>query len=180
MSRRPLRPDERRDWARVASTVSPLPGRRAPAADDVGVVTPPADKPAPRGHSVSAPDPGAARKTAPPPPAERGGERRVRRGQVEVEARLDLHGMTQMQARAALRGFLFQARETGRRAVLVITGKGAPDARAGFGPDAPGVLRRRLPDWLAETDVRPFIAGYAPAHARHGGAGAWYVFLKRR
>lgn len=121
------------------------------------------------------------------PPVNRGQDKRVRRGRVEVESRIDLHGMTQSHARNALLGFLIQAWNRGDRAVLVITGKGVnphihdqrrfepwdPGAR-----DLPGVLRRALPRWLVEPDFSAIVSGYASAHARHGGAGAWYVFLK--
>lgn len=85
--------------------------------------------------------------------------------------RLDLHGHTQDRAQAALQRFLLDAQARGERVVLVITGKG----RDGGG----GVLKRRLPEWLGARQIRPIVAGRAEAHARHGGAGAVYVFLKR-
>ncbi len=85
-------------------------------------------------------------------------------------ARLDLHGMTQDQARLALGDFLRRAQADGYRAALVITGKGMAGE---------GVLRRRAPEWLAEPSLRPLVAGTSPAHRRHGGEGALYVALKR-
>jgi DNA-nicking Smr family endonuclease len=95
----------------------------------------------------------------------------VRRGDLELDAVLDLHGHTQDRAQRALARFLIQAQADGARVVLVITGKG----RGG----AEGVLKARLLDWLGAPGIRPLIAGFAEAHARHGGAGAAYVFLKR-
>jgi DNA-nicking Smr family endonuclease len=83
---------------------------------------------------------------------------------------LDLHGHTQDSALPALVHFLVSARARGDRVVIVITGVG----RSGE-----GVLRRRLPEWLGERALRELVAGYAPAHRNHGGAGAFYVFLKR-
>jgi DNA-nicking Smr family endonuclease len=83
--------------------------------------------------------------------------------------------MTQHQARAALAAFLRRLHARGGRCGLVITGKGRSAGGAGE-----GVLRRRLPEWLAEPDLAALGAGYAPAHRRHGGEGAWYVFVKRR
>lgn len=94
----------------------------------------------------------------------------MRRGKVEIDRTLDLHGYTQDAAFGALATFVDQSRRRGARAVLVITGSG----RGGE-----GVLKRRLPDWLAGPELKPLIAGYAQAHRQHGGAGAFYVFLKR-
>lgn len=116
----------------------------------------------------------AVAKPSPPkaktPPANRAGEKRVRRGHLEIDATFDLHGYTQTTGRAALMRFLHKAHARGDRTVIVVTGMG----RGGE-----GVLKRALPEWLADGDVRHLIAGYAPAHRSHGGAGAYYVFLKR-
>ena len=90
---------------------------------------------------------------------------------VEIGGRLDLHGMDQDQARAALEAFVLRAVRDGHRAVLIITGRGKTGS---------GVLRRRAPDWLAEHPLRSVVAGVARAHRRHGGEGALYVALKRR
>ncbi len=113
-------------------------------------------------------------------------DRRTRRGKREIDGRLDLHGLSQIQARAQLHDFLRRARGRGDHCVLVITGKGlkreAEDPTRPFDMFArsePGVLRRALPHWLAESDLRAWVSGYAPAHPKHGGAGAFYVFLKR-
>jgi DNA-nicking Smr family endonuclease len=96
---------------------------------------------------------------------------------VEVAAALDLHGYNQEQARMAFFGFLRAQQRTEATVVLVVTGKGG---RLVAGEATAGVLKKRFPDWLAEPAIRPLIAGFAPAHARHGGGGAFYVFLKRR
>jgi DNA-nicking Smr family endonuclease len=97
--------------------------------------------------------------------------RRLARGRESLAARIDLHGMTQDAARAALTGFIRRAVDDGWRAVLVITGKGV---------SGDGVLRRRVPDWLTETPIREHVAGVSEAHRRHGGEGALYVALKRK
>ncbi len=104
------------------------------------------------------------------PPANRGAERKVRRGQLEIDAKLDLHGHTQDRAQAALERFVRAAHARGDRTVIVITGVG----RGGE-----GIIKRRFTDWIAEPRLRALIAGYAPAHRVHGGGGAFYVFLKR-
>ena len=92
---------------------------------------------------------------------------RLRRGRVEPDARLDLHGLREAEAYRALQRFLIQARGEDARLVLVITGKG-------------GVLRNNLPRWLAEDAFREIVAGVSSAHLRHGGTGAFYVALKRK
>lgn len=184
MSRRrgALSPEDEALWKRVAETVKPL--RAEPPA------------PAPKPEPPAPPAPAARKPQAEPPPAlfqgkgkppwrgpapkpapkiaDRGAEKRVRRGRVEIGAVLDLHGLNQDQARAAVHRFLVRAQRDGAGAVIVVTGKGS---RAADGETAQGVLKRRLPDWL---DERPeLVSGYARAHRKHGGDGAVYVFLKR-
>lgn len=90
----------------------------------------------------------------------------MRRGRLEPEARLDLHGMTQEEGFRALFRFLTRAHGEGLRNVLVITGKG-------------GILRTMLPRWLAEPEFVPLASGIGEAHMRHGGAGAFYVAIRR-
>ena len=93
----------------------------------------------------------------------------VRRGRVTIEAQIDLHDKTQTQARGALIAAIIRASNRNMKCLLVITGKG---------PRLDGVIRRNFPDWINAAEIRPLIATYAPAHIRHGGSGAWYVFLK--
>ncbi len=182
-------------WANAVRDVKPLRGERteAPAIQ----VTPKSEPEAPVTGGKPAPAEQSA-KTAthhrPPPvsPPLTGLDRRTRqrlaRGQAEFEARLDLHGLSVENARAALVRFLAESSASGRRLVLVITGKGAaPFARhtlhgSGFfdTPERQGRLRRKLPEWLAEDDMRAYVAGYQPAHPRHGGGGAFYVRIRRR
>jgi DNA-nicking Smr family endonuclease len=135
----------------------------APAAKPAPKVqTPPA--PAPRGQALD-------RQTA----------RRLEGGRLAVEARLDLHGMRQREAHAALRKFLKWARNKDYRHVLVITGKGAePDARRSFyEDDSRGVLRQAVPHWLAQPDLAAIIVSWSEAPRRLGGEGALYVRLRK-
>jgi DNA-nicking Smr family endonuclease len=111
-------------------------------------------------------------------------EKRLRRGAVEVDATLDLHGETQARAHDRLTRFLNVAEATGRRAILVVTGKGAPcnegDLNAGWETaQARGVLRRMVPQWLKEPPLHDKVLAVRPAHQRHGGSGALYVILRR-
>jgi DNA-nicking Smr family endonuclease len=96
-------------------------------------------------------------------------DRLTRRGRIQIDSRIDLHGLTQEQAKRALATSLMRSVKRGERCLLVITGKGL---------QGEGVLRTQLPTWLSAPDMRPMVARYAQAHARHGGGGAWYVFLK--
>jgi DNA-nicking Smr family endonuclease len=89
-----------------------------------------------------------------------------------IDARLDLHGMTQAEAHAALAHFLRRVQRNGARLVLIITGKGA-------GAGERGVLRRQVPLWLGLPDLRDAVVGFEEAHTAHGGEGALYVRLRR-
>ncbi|GJL94104.1 MAG: smr protein/Muts2-like [Hyphococcus sp.] len=111
-------------------------------------------------------------------------DRHARKGRLPIDATFDLHGHNQVTARAALYGFLLEAAARGNRCVLVITGKGvrADSYHAGFnsGRLGAGILRRRFREWLNEDAFRQHVVRAAPAHPRHGGSGAFYVFLKAR
>jgi len=106
-------------------------------------------------------------------PIDRRLKQRLARGQIEIDARLDLHGRTLSEAHAALLRFLHRAQGEGARTVLVITGKGG-DLSAGR-----GVLRRQVPLWLALPELRAHVLAVEEAHAAHGGGGALYVRLRR-
>jgi DNA-nicking Smr family endonuclease len=165
MTRR-LTPEERRLWHRVARTVRLAPGRVLDAVDEEPaeiVASPP--RTAPQQLETH------AKSRHHSQPEDLSGQRKIRRGQSEIDARLDLHGHTQDSAHAELVEFLLRQAGQGARCVLVITGKG----RMGT-----GILRTRLFDWISDPELRPFIAGYAPAHPRHGGVGATYVFLRSK
>jgi len=97
------------------------------------------------------------------------------RGRAAIEARIDLHGMTQAQAHSALRRFLHRSQARGAKFVLVITGKGVPNAPHG----ERGVLRQQVPLWLALPEFRICVLGFDVAHVGHGGEGALYVRLRK-
>jgi DNA-nicking Smr family endonuclease len=123
--------------------------------------------------------PAPPKPTPPPKPGaiETKVRRQLSRGARDVDARLDLHGLTQALAHQRLRHFLEDVQTAGGRLVLVITGKGKPgDA----GVDERGVLKRSVPDWLESNAFRHLVAGYDEAGRRHGGAGALYVRLRRK
>lgn len=115
--------------------------------------------------------PATIKSRVPTAPPQITADKRTRRGKIEIDRRIDLHDMTQEIAREALLGAVLSARAQNYRCILVITGKG--------GLSYKGVLRRMFPLWIAHPDFRPHIASYAQAHQRHGGTGAWYLYLKR-
>ena len=175
--------EDLRLWAVVTATVRPL--RPTPSLPVVGMrdgetgrvgesdaaqITNAKRKPG-RPHPTAARSalPMKARET--PADVEANLRHRLARGREALAARIDLHGLTQDAARAALTRFIERSVAEGWRAVLVITGKGV-------GGD--GVLRRRVPEWLAAPPIRLHVAGVSEAHRRHGGEGALYVALKRR
>jgi DNA-nicking Smr family endonuclease len=116
------------------------------------------------------------RPTRPPPPLnefaglDRASAERLKRGRYQIEARLDLHGMTQAEAHRALAGFVAGSRAIGRRAVLVITGHGRASG---------GILKSAVPRWLNEPELRPHLLAITPAQPRDGGAGALYLLLRK-
>lgn len=111
--------------------------------------------------------------------ADRRLNQRLRRGKLVPEARIDLHGMTLEQAHPALIGFIQSAQARGQRLVLVITGKGRPDEEVGPMPRRRGILRNQVPVWLRMAPLGPLVHKVQTAHQRHGGAGAYYIHLRR-
>lgn len=147
-----------------------------------------ATSPAEREHPKPQPLATAAAKKTPPPIAafDSRKARKLRSGRTEIEARIDLHGMRQDEAHVALRSFLRRAQDRQLKLVLVITGKGrqGPDDR-----DEPfdmtrnrdrGVLKRNVPRWLEEPDLRSLVVSYTTAAIAHGGEGALYVHLRKK
>ena len=180
--RRDLSDEERALWKRVARTAKPI-GRdgEGGTAGDIA-----AEEPTPAPRPVAPPRPPSPRPPSPrgePLPLtglDRRTEQRLRRGAAEVDGRIDLHGMTQRAAHAALRRFLAEAQGRGWRLVLVITGKGgAAGGEDDFMSDPRGVLRRQVPHWLSGPETRPLVSGFMEAHHRHGGSGALYVRVRR-
>ena len=179
--KRSLSDEERALWESVAKQIKPL--RKKPRPAKGYEASPNADAPvaakpgAPAKALASAQIP---RKpdlppTAPPlAPIGRRERAQLSRGRKEIDARLDLHGMTQTRAYGALSGFLRRAHHDGLTFVLVITGKGRMGAES-----ERGVLRRQVPQWLSLPEFRALVVGFEEAHAGHGGEGALYVRIRR-
>ncbi len=104
---------------------------------------------------------------------------KLKRGKMKPEGKLDLHGMTLDQARPALTRFILDAQASGKRLVLVVTGKGKHRDDGGPIPTRLGVLRHNVPQWLAQMPLSQAVLQVSEAHLRHGGGGAYYVYLRR-
>jgi DNA-nicking Smr family endonuclease len=173
-------------WAFVARQVKPLPGRLTPQEAQPS----PPNRPSTQEHSTSknphiAPHresaaPIHARPPSHPPlaPIERRLVQRVSRGQRPVDGALDLHGKRQAEAHRALLDFLGRMHRQGATLVLIVTGKGAADPEP-FSEQERGVLRRLVPIWLSEPQIRRQILGFEEAPRHHGGSGALYVRLRK-
>lgn len=204
MAKKP--PLNRRDlklWQKVADTVTPMEGKSAELMaliETIDQATPIArkDQPDPdhpvqrrratRDEMLALKQTGMAGNGKPrsqplPPlsPIDRKEKKRIVQGRAFIDGRIDLHGMTQREAHTALFGFLRSAHRQGYKHVLVITGKGSRGDTETYsvGPEK-GILRRVVPKWLAEPEIRSLIVGFEEAHRSLGGAGALHVRLRRR
>lgn len=184
MAKKPLDDEDISLWSRVAASVTPILRRRMPASPPAEEVLAPAvkarKKKTSRGNTgqqvISSP------RKAPPElqPADldtagfggisRSSARAIKSGQAGFTSRLDLHGLSRDQAYIRLVRFLTDSASTGHRHVLIITGKGA---RGG------GVIRREFPGWITAPPLNGLVIAYCQAQPKDGGAGAWYVNLRR-
>jgi len=190
-----LNDEDRKVWQQVSETAEPLKKRPQPLRrpKSAGKTNPlPAQNPETKTKPFPTPS-YTTRQTAGSylPPAlgvDKAMKRKLGRGQMPIDARLDLHGKTRAAAHELLKSFLITARSRGHRTVLVITGKGdksiARHTLHSFDvihtPERTGVLMRCVPQWLSESGCRELIVGYQPAHPKHGGGGALYVRLRRQ
>jgi DNA-nicking Smr family endonuclease len=183
--RRWLSEDERALWETVTRAVAPLRRRKAKTvataeAEPIAAPLPLAKQPR-KTVKAAPPPPAPIQRPAPPPlaPLGRRMKQKLGRGTESIDDRIDLHGMTQADAHAALAHFLRRAQHDGARVVLVITGKGARPGADGDPSSGRGVLRRQVPLWLESSELRSFVVGFESAGLGHGGAGALYVRVRR-
>lgn len=199
----PLNRKDLKLWQKVADTVTPMEGKSAELKALIETIDQPSSM-----DSTNQPDPhhpvqrrratkddmlslkragmggNGKHRPQPLPPLssiDRKEKKRIVQGRAFIDARIDLHGMTQREAHSALFGFLRSAHSQGYKHVLVITGKGSRgDAETySVGPEK-GVLRRVVPKWLSEPEIRSLIVGFEEAHRTLGGAGALHVRLRKR
>lgn len=174
---RELALEDRILWSKVAKSATPLPGK-APV-EDAARMAAEADKTLDRelkptdgtNHTPIAP---VTRRPAHAlHPIDRTTRRKIAKGRIAIEARIDLHGLTQAEAHGFLLDFLRRAHAEGIRYVLVITGKGSSLGSV-------GILRKAVPEWLATPTFGAFVSGYEDAARGHGGGGALYIRLRQR
>jgi DNA-nicking Smr family endonuclease len=192
--RRPLRPDEEDLWQAVARTATPMhPATSKPAPMQQAVAQPaaakPQQKPTPEPfrigekvttsarHDLAAPL--SDRLAAAPLRMDAKAFARMSRGKLLPDARIDLHGLTLAEAHPELIRFVLNAHGRNLRLVLVITGKGRKGRDDDPMPQRTGALKHQVPVWLHQPPLAPVVLQVAEAHLRHGGAGAYYVYLRR-
>ncbi|WP_136443418.1 Smr/MutS family protein [Pacificoceanicola onchidii] len=194
MSRRRLRPDELDLWQQVAKSADPL-NKRPISKEPLEITVPKKRKEAPAPKPISQFDVGSntsphtethyfpkttsQRLETEPVKMDTKGFKRLKRGKLVPEARIDLHGMTLDQAHPALNRFIMTSHTRGMRLVLVITGKGSREDPYDPTPHRRGVLKRQVPMWLRHAPLSLMVLQVAEAHIKHGGSGAYYVYLKR-
>lgn len=192
--RRHLSKEDEALWQHTASSLKPLRGKKSrhhpgvPEADEAHPFEPKTKAAKKAVKDAERLTGGPHTKSAPPSPPrapdlstfDRKAARKLRQGQIDIEARIDLHGMRQHEAHGALRRFLLSCYARGQRWVLVITGKGARRAREedGFMATEGGVLRKNVPMWLAEPELRAVVVSFTTAAIPHGGDGALYIQLR--
>ena len=193
MSRRRVKPDELDLWNQVASTTE----RLAPLRRSLIVDAPLQEAPKKREAKPIAPFslgalPTSTREMRDVLPAlterlrsapvkmDAKSYKTMQRGKLKPEGRIDLHGMTVAQAHPALISFIMTAQANGKRLVLVITGKGGKREELGaIAPQRMGALKRQVPIWLTMAPVSSAVLQVTESHIKHGGAGAYYVYLRR-
>ncbi|MCA0846339.1 Smr/MutS family protein [Salipiger thiooxidans] len=196
MSKRRLRPEELELWQQVAKTATRLPGAPAkpkPAVDPSAMprkpLPPPRDPLPPFSMGSSAPavpehrdylGTTSDRLSREPVRMDSKAFTRLKRGKLVPEARLDLHGMTLNEAHPELVRFILMSVTRGLRLVLVITGKGLREDPHDPMPRRRGVLKTQVPQWLRMPGVAHAVLQITEAHGKHGGSGAYYVYLKKR
>lgn len=176
---RRLAPKKQQAQRRTADRPRPRPGVEMPQ-------QPP--KPRPTASQTPAPAPEPLRRPyvverrASVPGLDRRTAERLARGQLPIEARLDLHGHRQTSAYQALESFVLASARAGRRCLLVVTGKGrgVDDVPWSAAEEAPGIIRRNLPRWLSQPPLAEMVLAIRPALPQHGGEGAFYVLLRRQ
>lgn len=192
--RKKLSDEDKEIWSRVAATANPLHPAR-PVKPEAGPLSPKPPKVTNPRLPIEHFDVGARASTHIPPhslvsdPADhlrgqpvqmdRKTLGKMTRGKLRPEGRIDLHGKTLAQAHPALVRFILNARADGKRLVLVITGKGKHRDEPGPIPVKNGVLRHQVPQWLRQPPLVGSVLQITPAHQRHGGTGAYYVYLRR-
>lgn len=192
MSRRKLTKEEKELWGRIASTAKPMHSIRRepktmanPKKTSVSKVEytftefKVGQKVQPNGPSFDLKPDVRQSVSSAPLQMDHKAFGKLKRGKLSPEAKLDLHGMTLAQAHPALIRFVTDAYASGLRLVLVITGKGKRGVDDGPIPRQVGVLRHQVPQWLRHAPIGPMILQVSEAHVRHGGSGAYYIYLRR-
>ncbi|MEM7489642.1 MAG: Smr/MutS family protein [Pseudomonadota bacterium] len=189
MKRRHLSPEDRDVWARYTRSADPLDAARKRIDPDTSASPAPPKPVRPFALGEAAP-PAPATRIAPAPSLrdhldaaplrmDAKAHKRMRSGKLRPEGKLDLHGMTLDRAHPALQRFVLDGHAQGKRLLLVVTGKGKSKPSEGPIPTRLGVLKHQVPQWLRMPPLAPIVLQVTEAHRSHGGAGAYYIYLRR-
>ena len=184
---RGLSPEEQALWSKVTETAVPIKATQTLFVDvPLPGVQPQVPKPNPRpipqfkiGQKAK-PTHTAMPERPNPVAMDKKAFTKMKRGKMSPDAKIDLHGMTQDQAQPALINKILNAHATGKRLVLVVTGKGKPRDDGGPIPVRTGVLKHNVPLWLNQAPLKQIILQTNQASQAHGGSGALYVYLRRQ
>ena len=191
---RHLSAEERALWEKVAERTTPLDKPSPGLLPDAPLVTPAVKAAKPKAKTTPPKEPiqpftigsrprGSVElnKLATPAPIrmDRKAYTTMNRGKLKPEGRIDLHGMTLSEAHPELVHFILNAQSAGKRLVLVITGKGRTSNDDGPIPVRKGILRHQLPIWMSQPPLAQAVLQVSEAHLKHGGGGAFYVYLRR-
>jgi DNA-nicking Smr family endonuclease len=179
-----ITPEDMALWRAVTEDVTPIKQKRPSPPDTPPVHVPRKNQTISSAPSVSPPILDPARVPARAPTRAKDLDRRTKdklvKGKMDIEGKLDLHGMTQAQAHEALSRFILKSHQAGKRCVLVITGKGKKNVHSEEDSHhTRGILRRRLPEWISHPALHDLVLSIETAQPKHGGAGAVYLYLRR-
>ncbi len=184
---RGLSAEEQVLWNKVVENIAPQGNSMPPATiSDLDIPeprplpTPKAIRPFALGQSTKPESKAIHRPATAPHNMDKNSFNRLKKGKIVVDGRIDLHGMTLAQAHPALIGFVREAHASRKRLLLVITGKGKTKRGDSIMPERQGILRHQIPHWLSMSPLAQMVLQVTEAHLKHGGSGAYYVYLKRQ
>lgn len=183
--RKSLSHSDQRIWDHVRASIKPIEGRLAPSTDELDAWLEENTETKGGAHYYDPPKPDNAplKKIEPVFGAVgmmRSKRRALTRGQLEPTARIDLHGDRLEVARDRFERFVKTSAQDRHKLVLVVTGKGGQVRQSDFGVQVSGVIKRAFPEWVSASEMSKLIAHYCPSHKKHGGDGAFYIFIRSK
>lgn len=130
--------------------------------------------------AILPPGPMSSKQSASNGKTDRKTDEKIRKGEMEIEGRLDLHGNTAVAARKKLLAYVIKSHGQGKRCVLLVTGKGLSGSQTSeWYESGKGIIRREFRLWLEDKSVNALILLVTEAQPKHGGSGAFYIYLRK-